>query len=366
MLWLSLSKFHSVAPGASLVCIMTLATGIGGPWLGILLDRRQSPGRVLALSLAGYALALVMLTLTMGVVPQWESMGLALGMGAAMAAASGGWSSQVLLGESLSQRAWVTGLDAMTYNAAGLLGPTMAGVLYTVKGPRMTLGAMVVFLVTAIWFAWSLPKGDRGVPPLARVDMREALWSGYQTLLSNAPLRYVTLVSSISYCGFGMLWTIMPVLAQIVWGRPAYSGILLSILALGAFFGTVSYLKGGDKEPDTLVGVTTLVMGGGTFALIFVRSLPSAIMAALIIGWADGAQLAAVLGVRNRVVARGERGQAFTATASVKILGVSLGVFIGGHLVAMSLPMGITAATLVQLLAASVQFLRKRQDQQSP
>ena len=53
------------------------------------------------------------------------------------------------------------------------------------------------------------------------------------------------------------------------------------------------------------------------------------------------------------------------AAASLKIMEASFGVFVGGHLIAVSLPLVVTTATLVQLAAAFVHFLRPKQGRQS-
>ena len=59
----------SPAAGSALAAALTIAAAVGGPLFGVLLDRSPRPDRVLALTLAAYAVGVIAIAATVGRLP---------------------------------------------------------------------------------------------------------------------------------------------------------------------------------------------------------------------------------------------------------------------------------------------------------
>ncbi len=113
----------SPAAGSALLAALTIAAAVGGPLFGVLLDRSPRPDRVLALTLAAYALGVIAIAATVGRLPWPFVLLIALAAGLFNPAVAGGWTSQlprIVTGPALSRG---FALDAMTYSVASLAGP---------------------------------------------------------------------------------------------------------------------------------------------------------------------------------------------------------------------------------------------------
>src|SRR5690554_4770834 len=71
----------SATLGSTLLAGLTFSAAVGGPLLGAVLDRSRHPGRVLALSLGLYAVGVSLIAWSLGHVPVWLSVVLALTAG---------------------------------------------------------------------------------------------------------------------------------------------------------------------------------------------------------------------------------------------------------------------------------------------
>jgi len=114
------------ATGSALLASVTIAAAAGGPVFGALLDRSRRPDRVLAATLAAYALAIAAIAAVAGRLPMPVVVAIALVAGLFNPAVAGGWTSQLprmVTGRELERG---SALDAMTYGAASLAGPALA------------------------------------------------------------------------------------------------------------------------------------------------------------------------------------------------------------------------------------------------
>ncbi len=91
------------------------------------------------------------------------------------------------------------------------------------------------------------------------------------------------------------------------------------------------------------------------FVLLMTSSRPLVIVAMVILGIADGAQLTALFAIRHRESEEdGTRSQVFITGSSLKITAASLGIALAGHLGPSSLRLALTAAGVAQLAAPAV------------
>lgn len=350
----------SATLGSTLLAALTFSAAVGGPLLGTILDRAQHPGKVLALSLGLYAVGIALIAWSLGHIPTWLSLVLALMAGFLMPAISGGWSSRLKSFIADEQITRASAIDATTFNIAGLAGPALAGLIAGWLGAHWAVAVLIGLLVAALPMAWVLPKRKQKIEEYGTSFLHDAL-AGLKTIVINKPLFRITLLSVISYMGIGMLWVIYPLIGQDLLGNPGFGGVLASAVSVGALIATAVYAKWPTKHtPDTIALVTTCILVIAMLALAFASSITVVLIVMLVIGLADGPQLAAVFAVRHREAPEHMRSQVFTTGASLKITAAALGVLLAGYLAVVSLEVVLFVACFIQMCATGSYLLIKR------
>ncbi|MFI1886565.1 MFS transporter [Streptomyces jumonjinensis] len=174
LLLAGLAVTGSAASASALLAGATIAAAVGGPLLGVLLDRSARPGRLLAAALAGYALALLATVLTLGRTPLGWTVLIAVCAGLLGPALAGGWTAQLPRVVAPAGLPRANAVDAMTFNAAGLAGPALAGVAAELAGAGAGVVIAAVLICLALPAALGLPMATavpgppRTPPPAAR------------------------------------------------------------------------------------------------------------------------------------------------------------------------------------------------------
>jgi MFS family permease len=138
--------------GSELLASLTIAAAVGGPAFGAVLDRSRRPDRVLAATLAGYALGLVAIDAAVGRLPIPLVVVVALAAGLFSPAVAGGWTAQlprIVAGPGLAR---ASALDSVSFSAASLAGPALAALIAAAFGARwavVTAAALVGLAVPA-------------------------------------------------------------------------------------------------------------------------------------------------------------------------------------------------------------------------
>jgi hypothetical protein len=328
--------------GAALLAGLTAAAAVGGPVFGTLLDRSATPGRLLAVALGGYAGGIALVTAVFGRLPLEAVVAVAVVTGLLNPAIAGGWTAQLpaVAGAALPK---ASRLDAMTFTAAALAGPGLAGLLGGAAGLVVAVG----LVAAAIPVAWSLPKRTPG---------KARLKDGFRVLVRNAPLRRATAASTISCAGIGMVTVCYPLLGAAHLRGPADGALLLTVLAVASLLANAILAKKPlPWAPDRIVRLSTLLLA---VSCLVAASGHGVIIAAVLAGFAEGPQLTALFAIRHREAPEHVRAQVFTTAASVKITGLAAGAALAGPLAAWSLPVCLLIAAAVQLLAAMTCFSR--------
>lgn len=283
--------------GASLLAGLTVSAAVGGPLLGVLLDRARRPGRLLAFCLLGYAAGLLLVAGGVGRVPGTALVALAVVTGLAGPALTGGWTGQLPLvsGPDGGRLARATTLDAMTYNVAGLAGPAAVGVVAAVAGGTAAVLVSVTLLLTALPAAWTLPTraprdrpiggdlpaGDRPVggrrrfgrltsPVRAAGAVMREMAAGVRAVLGNRVLGRATAGSMVSCAGAGMFVVSAPVLGLELTGDSSRGTLLLAVTAAAglAANGLLAW-RGGPRRRnptpswDATLAWSTALIGAG-------------------------------------------------------------------------------------------------------
>lgn len=351
----------SATLGSTLLAGLTLSAAIGGPLLGAILDRSRHPGKVLALSLGLYAVGVALIAWSLGHVPMWASVALALLAGFLMPSISGGWSSRLksfIVDERMTR---ASAIDATTFNIAGLAGPALAGLIAGWLGAHWAVAVLVALLVAALPMAWTLPKRHAQTKKYDTTFFQD-MSAGLKIIVTNKPLFRITLLSVISYMGVGMLWVICPLIGLEQTGNAGFGGVMMSVLSVGALVATAAYAKWPTKyAPDTVAFVTTIILSVAMLLLAFAGNIFIVLFAMLVAGLADGPQLAAVFAVRHREALERSRSQVFTTGASLKITAAAIGAALAGQLATGSLTLTIIGACTVQVIAAlSFMIIRQK------
>jgi MFS family permease len=375
----------SPAAGSALLAALTIAAAVGGPLFGVLLDRSPRPDRVLALTLAAYALGVIAVAAAVGRLPVPLVAAIALAAGLFNPAVAGGWTSQlprIVTGPALSRG---FALDAMTYSVASLAGPALAALVAAAFGARTAVIVAAALVTLALPSARSLsryPPAPLATPWLGvnrqaapRPGLSRQVAAGFAAIATRRPLLRATVTSVVSYVGIGMLLVSCPVLGAQRLGGPARGALLISAIAAASLIANSvlarrhrrpdrhprqrrpdQHRRPPGGQPDTRVLASTLVIG---VSMAAAAAAPGWLtMAAVALGGAgEGPQLTALFEVRHRESPEHMRGQIFTTAASLKIGGLAAGAALAGPLAGRSVTACLLVAAGFELCAAAAYVL---------
>ena len=369
--------------GSGLLASLTIAGAAGGPLFGALLDRSRRPDRLLAWTLAAYALGIVAVQAAVGQLPMPALAAIALLAGLFNPAVTGGWTAQ--LPRVVTERELERGsaLDALTFSAASLVGPALAAGIAAGIGARAAVLTAAALVTLAVPAACSLSRyrpaavagEDREPMTLGRMTpgrmtlgpmtLGRQMAAGFAVIIARRPLRRATVTSVVSYAGIGMLLVCCPVLGAERLGGPARGALLISAIAvtsltanaiLARWPGPPRRRRPGYPRPDTWVLASTLVIGVSMAAAAVAPGWLT--LAAVALGGAgEGPQLTALLAVRHRETPANLRGQVYTTAASLKIAGLAAGAALAGPLVGWSVTGCLLIAAGIELGAAAAYLM---------
>ncbi|MER8032830.1 MFS transporter [Streptomyces bauhiniae] len=334
----------SAAAGSALLAGVTISAVVGGPVLGLLLDRVERPGWLLAGALGLYGGGLGLVLLGLGRVPFAAVLGLAVVVGVAGPAVAGGWTAQVPRVVSGGGLGRANALDAMTFGVASLVGPALAGGVAERVGAAGAVVVAGVLIWVAMPVAWGLP----------RAPGREASGGGFAAGLlfvwGNRALARATFTSVGCCMAQGVLTACLPVVGERVLGGAARGALLLSCAAGAGLVANGVLARLVVAAPDAVIRLGALVQAAA-LALAATGRPAALIGAALLIGAGEGPQLAALFAVRHRESPDHLRSQVFTTGASLKIAAFAAGAALAGPVAEHSLSGALLLAAGVAAVA---------------
>ena len=360
LLLLGLAVTGRPSTGSALLASVTIAGAAGGPVFGTLLDRSRRPDRVLAGTLAAYALGIVAVQAAVGQLPMPAVLAIALTAGLFNPSVAGGWTAQlprIVTGRELARG---SALDALTYSAAGLAGPALAAVIAAGLGARIAVLTAAALVALAVPSACSLsryPPAPAHVPAPRRPMAARQVTAGFAAIVTRRPLLRATVTSVVSYAGIGMLLVCCPVLGAQRLGGPARGALLISAMAVASLIANaIQARRPGRGQPDIRVFASTLVIGASMAAAAIAPGwLTLAVVA--VAGAGEGPQLTALFAVRHRETPASLRGQVYTTAASLKIAGMAAGTALAGPLAGRSVTECLLVAAGTELCAAAAYLL---------
>ncbi|MFE3068727.1 MFS transporter [Streptomyces sp. NPDC059247] len=361
----------SAADASALLAGITVSAALGGPVLGVLLDRAERPGRMLAGALLLYATGLGAVLLGLGRWPFAVSVLVAGVTGLLGPALSGGWTAQLprVVPDARLPRA--NALDAMTFGVAALAGPALAGGVAEALGASAAVVVSVALIALALPAAWLLPARPAPPPsgdqiPCENTSRRHRsssvvgdLLAGARIVAGRPALARATLTSVVCCVAQGVLMACVPLLGERVLGGAGQGAVLLSCAAVSALVADAVLARSPRAvSPDTLLWSGALVQAAALGLASASQGRPVVLVAAvLLLGTGEGPQLAALFAVRHREAPERLRSQIFTTGASLKITGFALGAAAGGPLAGWSLSGALALASGTAALAALVFFV---------
>jgi MFS family permease len=340
--------------GSELLASLTIAAAVGGPAFGAALDRSRRPDRVLAVTLAAYALGIVAIQAAVGHLPIPPVLLVTLAAGLFSPAVAGGWTAQlprIVTGSELTRG---SALDAMSYSAASLAGPALAALIAAWLGARWAVVTAAALVGLAVPAACSLARYR---PPARAVPVQAAyrqVAAGFAVIVTRRPLLRATVTSVVSYVGIGMLLVCCPVLGAQRLGGADRGALLISALAAASLIANaiLARRRRARGRPDTWVLASTLVIGVSMAAAAIAPGWLT-MLAVAAGGVGEGPQLTALFAVRHRETPDHVRGQVYTTAASVKIAGLAAGAALAGPLAGRSAAACLLVGAGIELCAAA-------------
>ena len=342
--------------GSELLASLTIAAAAGGPLFGALLDRSRRPDRLLAATLAAYAIGIIAIATVVGRLPVVVVVFIALAAGLFNPAVAGGWTAQLprmVTGRALDRS---SALDAMTYSAASLAGPGFAALLTVWFGARpaaLTAAALVALAGPAALSLSRYPPPVRGPAPA----LHRQVAAGFAAILTRPRLRRATATSVISFIGIGMFLVCCPVLGAHRLGGADHGALLITAMAAASLTANAILARRRWRgQPDIRILASTLLLGAGLAAAAVAPGWLT--LAAVANGGAgEGPQLTALFAVRHRESPAHMRGQIYTTAASLKIAGMAAGAALAGPLASRSVTSCLLVAAGTELCAAAAYLL---------
>lgn len=322
-----------LAQGALAFGALQLAAALGGPPLGVWLDRARG-GWPLAIGVAIYSAGLGGTALALGAEMTGVAIVTAFAAGLFGPAVTGGWSSRLSHTDAAITRR-LTVFDASSYSATGLIGPGLAGLAYATVGPIAPLVFSMGLLLLGAAMAPAAHRGSAPIPSTStsRPGFVAAIGTGLGAVAGSRRLLAATCSSFVTYAGVGFFTVALPLIGETQFGSAGYGSMLLMVMAMTALLAN-ALLSHFDAlgSPVLVLTLATLVSAAGLLTM----SLPWAVLVVAgiaLFGAGDGPQLAALIQIRRDQSPASVRAQVLTTGASVKITAAGIGTLLAGLVV---------------------------------
>lgn len=224
-------------------------------------------------------------------------------------------------------------LNSSMFNAARLIGPSIAGVLVAAVGEGVCF-ILNAFSYLAVIIALAAMRLAPGKPQRARRHILHELREGVGYALGFSPIRSILLLIALVSL-MGMPYSIlMPVFARdILHGGPHTFGFLMAAAGCGALVSTV-YLasRRNVRGLGRIIVMATILFGAGVIAFAFSRSLPLSLCILCITGFGGMALIASSNTILQTIVDDDKRGRVMSLFTMAFIGMAPFGSLIAGSL----------------------------------
>ncbi|TDC70180.1 MFS transporter [Actinomadura sp. GC306] len=359
------ARTGNAATAGYLQTAMTLPYVLSGPLIGHALDRVGRPRRAAVVLALGYTAATAVLLAIAGRSP--------IVLALLVAAVIGVTEPIVVALTSLLPRfvpagrlSRAYGLEASSYNLAGIAGPGLAAGLASLAGGQyagvaiIAVGALGLLTLPLLPFPGPPPSTDTG--PRPDTGWFRMITGGLLVLAEIRVLRALTVATTLAWMGFGGVAVTAVLLAEHIGAAPSAGGQLLVALAIGSLAGSLAssrWLTPKHGEPVMIAGL--VAFGASLAALAAAPSLPWATAVFVVAGVCEGPVFAATLMLRQRESPPERLGQVNTTAGSLKIGASAVGAALTAASAAAIGPVGLVLAIAgFQFAGAAAGFLLLR------
>ena len=260
---LALQRTGSATVGGLLVAAFVFPHVVAAPWAGLLIDRASHPHRFLATAAFCFASALALTALLIGHVVLGAVFAILVLGGCCGPVITGSVTSQLpaLVDAARLPRAFA--LDALTYNVAGILGPTLGAIIAGIFSPVAALLSLAASAAIGGAIQATLPLGGRIIHPVGD----GAHLANIVKVFRQRVLGLVTAASSMGQVGASSL----PVFAAILATRHHHSaaaGYLMAAYASGGLTGALGWtLRPASARVAPYVVMVALIASGVPLAI---------------------------------------------------------------------------------------------------
>ena len=351
---LALDRINSARVGGALVAALLVPQVVAAPGIGLITDRTGAPRLVIGAAALGFAGALVATALGLGRAPLALILAVLVTGGCCGPALTGGLTSQLsgIVGHEFLPRAF--GIDSLTYNVSGIVGPALVAVISGLASPAVALVALGTLAAAGGVVIVSLPLAGRRRPE-HNDDSRRQMADALRLLLQDRVLGLVTAATTVGQAGLGALPVVVVVLANRA-NVPSASGWLLTAFAIGALLGSIAWIwrPASPRQAPTIV-MAALIFAGMPLVVAAGSStlgLTTALFA--VSGFFTGPLAGALFTTRQDRAPEAARAQVFTLGAGLKITAAAVGVATAGILAHVATATQLLLSAACPLLAGTL------------
>lgn len=224
------------------------------------------------------------------------------------------------------------GLQSAAFNAAAIIGPVVAGVLYLPIGIPGLLAVNALSFAAILGALWVMPS----LPPAGVVSqsLLASIGEGARYVRATPVLVWVLVVSGTNFVVSGPASALLPAVAgETLWNGMSWLSLLLAAMGVGAFTGALVVMNVGriSRLGRLFVGAATV---NGLMLLAF--SLSASPVAALVFAYGTGLAGTLMAGMGNNmlqaITADGYRGRVMSLWAILFIGLMPIGQLVLGSL----------------------------------
>jgi MFS family permease len=244
LVWLLIERGGTSADVGLLAAIYTAPVVVGGIAAGVILDRFD-PRRVLAAdnAIRGLAVASVPIASALGVLTTTQLFIVAGVYGLLFMTSAAGIPSLIARLVDRDDLTTANAMESISYGIAGLVGPSIAGVVIAILGSPVVLALDAITYAVFVVSLLAMREGRSVAPEHAEAEGRRAgggIGPAIRFVLGAPAIVTITVMYMCLNVSEGILVVVAPIYARdILHGDSATYGLLLSSLTLGELVGLI-------------------------------------------------------------------------------------------------------------------------------
>jgi MFS family permease len=246
LVWLLIERGGTSADVGLLAAVYTAPVVIGGIAAGVILDRFD-PRRVLAAdnAIRGLAVASVPIASALGVLTTAQLFIVAAIYGLLFMTSAAGIPSLIVRLVDRNDLTTANAMESISYGIAGLVGPSIAGVVIAILGSPVVLALDAVTYAVFVVCLLAMREG-RSVETSAEATAEASIAGGgigpaIRFVLGAPAIVTITVMYMCLNIASGVLVVVIPIYARdVLHGDSATFGLLLSSLTLGELVGLIA------------------------------------------------------------------------------------------------------------------------------